>query len=190
VSDFPTYRESERVVTRPERGLQWPMLVVGLLLLNVSVCAFTVVSAIRSPIHIESEYYAKAVDWDATRRDWPAADVHGWTIDTSVSRAGTGQSLVGVSLRDAEGAPVRGARVECTWFPVLDPDARERLLLEPATTEAAVGLRLSGGADAWHLGVLPDGASGRWKLTVDVVMAGTDTAPEQRARTELAINVN
>lgn len=190
MSDFPTYKAGERVVAKGGRGMQWPMLVVGLLLLNVSVCALTVVSALRSPVHIEDEYYAKAVDWDATRRDWPAPEVHGWIIDASVSRAGTGQSLVGVSLGDADGTPVRGARVECTWFPVLDPDARERLLMSPASIEAAVGMGLPGDADAWHLGVLPDGASGRWKLTVDVVVAGTDTTPAQRARAELAVIVD
>ena len=52
---------------REPRGLQWPAFVIGLLLLNVSICAFTAISAIRNPAEIEPDYYDRALRWDETR---------------------------------------------------------------------------------------------------------------------------
>lgn len=48
-------------------GRKWPLLVVGLLSLNVCVCALTVAAATRSPAVVEPDYYKKALDWDAHR---------------------------------------------------------------------------------------------------------------------------
>lgn len=49
------------------RGLRWPIMIVSLLGLNVSICAITVVSAIRNPAQIEPDYYQQSLKWDEQR---------------------------------------------------------------------------------------------------------------------------
>ena len=48
-------------------GRFWPLFVVGLLALNVGVCAMTVTASIRNPAQVESGYYEKAANWDEHR---------------------------------------------------------------------------------------------------------------------------
>ncbi|MEL6330049.1 MAG: hypothetical protein AAFR38_10320 [Planctomycetota bacterium] len=52
---------------RPQSGRRWIFMIVGLLLLNVSVCAITVVSALRHPAQVEPDYYERAINWDRDR---------------------------------------------------------------------------------------------------------------------------
>lgn len=52
-----------------DRALRWPMLVVGLLLLNMGICAVTIVAATSNPITVEDDYYDKAVRYDELRED-------------------------------------------------------------------------------------------------------------------------
>jgi len=58
---------SEQPAPREPKGLQWPAFVVGLLLLNVSVCAITVISAVIHPAQVEPDYYDRALNWDESR---------------------------------------------------------------------------------------------------------------------------
>ncbi|MFG0306759.1 MAG: hypothetical protein ACF8Q5_11160 [Phycisphaerales bacterium JB040] len=52
-----------------DRALRWPLLVVGLLLLNMGICAVTIIAATTSPITVEDDYYDKAVRYDELRED-------------------------------------------------------------------------------------------------------------------------
>ncbi len=53
-------------------GRRWPFIIVGLLLLNVTVCAVTVTLSLRHPASVEPDYYDKAMNWDAHRGIAPA----------------------------------------------------------------------------------------------------------------------
>jgi predicted cobalt transporter CbtA len=48
-------------------GIQWPVMIVGLLGLNIVVCAITITAATTNPAIIEPDYYEKAVNWDEHR---------------------------------------------------------------------------------------------------------------------------
>lgn len=54
---------------KTSRGLQWPAMIIGLLGLNVGICAVTIISAARHPAHIEPDYYERAVNWDQIRAE-------------------------------------------------------------------------------------------------------------------------
>ncbi|MFI4896580.1 MAG: FixH family protein [Phycisphaerales bacterium JB059] len=71
-------------------GRIWIFGVVGLLLLNVGVCAVTVVAATGDPVAaaVEPDYYQKAVDWDEDKARWPAPERLGWTIQAREQSAG------------------------------------------------------------------------------------------------------
>lgn len=58
---------ADEVREKPGRGLQWPAIIIGLLGLNVGVCAVTLTAALRSPAEIEPDYYDQALNWDEHR---------------------------------------------------------------------------------------------------------------------------
>jgi len=58
-------------------GWQWPAMIVGLLLLNVGVCAVTIVAATTTQPEIEEDYYRKALEWDEHRAELAAQSAAG-----------------------------------------------------------------------------------------------------------------
>ncbi len=81
-----------------ESGRIWVVAVVGLLLLNMCVCAVTVVAATSNPVAsaVEPDYYQKAVDWDRSRAEWPDPAKLGW----SVTIVDLGSGVIEVSATD------------------------------------------------------------------------------------------
>ena len=50
------------------RGVtKWPFIIVGLLGLNMAICAITITAAVTRPAIIEPDYYEKALNWDESR---------------------------------------------------------------------------------------------------------------------------
>lgn len=58
---------TDRAAPKPPTGRGWPVLVVGLLGLNICVCFITITAATLNPARIEKDYYDKAINWDAHR---------------------------------------------------------------------------------------------------------------------------
>lgn len=52
-------------------GRHWPLIVVGLLLLNVAVVTTTVTLAVRNPAEVVPDYYNRALNWDTHRTPAP-----------------------------------------------------------------------------------------------------------------------
>jgi len=93
-----------------ESGKIWVVAVVGLLMLNVSVCAVTVIAATSNPVAaaVEPDYYQKAVDWDKTRASWPSPDRIGWTV-TLIDR-GSGHVEVQTTAAGSGAVRLTGGR--------------------------------------------------------------------------------
>lgn len=130
-------------------GRIWIFAVVGLLLLNVGVCAVTVVAATGNPVAaaVEPDYYQKAVDWDEDKARWPSPERLGWTIQARDLGAG-------VVAFDLAGTPSGGTptgRIEAR---------RVGQVLE--TTQADLLLAESG-ALHWETGEL---TPGQWTVTL------------------------
>jgi nitrogen fixation protein FixH len=82
----------------------WPAAILGLLGLNMAVCAVTIYNAVSDPsVATEPEYYTRAMNWDEERGAWPDASALG--LRTAVSVDVTGASLT-VRLTDEAGKPV------------------------------------------------------------------------------------
>jgi hypothetical protein len=56
-----------RKQTREPSGRAWPIIIVSLLLLNVTICAITVTLSLRNPARVTPSYYEKSLNWDAER---------------------------------------------------------------------------------------------------------------------------
>lgn len=53
--------------TREPSGRKWPIIIISLLLLNVTVCAVTVTLSLRNPAQVTPGYYDKSLNWDEER---------------------------------------------------------------------------------------------------------------------------
>ncbi|KAA0216685.1 MAG: hypothetical protein DYG94_08765 [Leptolyngbya sp. PLA3] len=100
------------------RGWIWPVVVIGLLGLNVLVVTVTVIVAGSDPsVAVEPDYYRKALAWDAGRAERRDPGEDG--IDVSIQllpdpdRLNAGQVVVSLSR---EGTPIEHARIEAEVF--------------------------------------------------------------------------
>ena len=135
-----------------ESGRIWPYAVVGLLLLNVCVCAVTVVAATSDPVAsaVEPDYYQRAVDWDDERAKWPAPEKLGWEVRVE-SRRGIG---VVVEITDCAG----GVVISGVKGRVKARHAGERLEVREAPLAP-----MDGGALVWNRS---ESDTGQWTLTL------------------------
>ncbi|MEM7629128.1 MAG: FixH family protein [Planctomycetota bacterium] len=108
MTTLPIHQETRQGAS----GRHWPLVVVGLLGLNVSVCATTVYFATRDgPVAVEPDYYQRAMDWDARRAATPDVSARGWATDVE---SVDGTALV--RLTDAQGDALIGASVVASGF--------------------------------------------------------------------------
>jgi nitrogen fixation protein FixH len=101
------------------RGWYWPLLLGGLLLAGVSANLYLLVRASGDPsFAVESDYYAKAVAWDAHQEQAAKNAALGWSaaIEVAPASLATGRARVVVRLVDREGRGVAGARVTLEAF--------------------------------------------------------------------------
>jgi nitrogen fixation protein FixH len=130
----------------PARGARSPLLpaaklwpwVPGLLLAGLIGTQITVLaSALRDPgFSTESDYYRKAVDWDAQMVRQRRSRALGWTARASAETLGAGLTALELRLSDARGEVVPGAQVRGVAF----HNARAAHELEMELTEVSAGV--------------------------------------------------
>ena len=99
---------------RLSRAWVWPLAVVGMLSVSMTVCAITVIAAVGDPSYaIEDDYYQKAVDWDHSREVELASKDLGWRSDATLT---TSDGVLTVALNDGDGSPVSAASVRALVF--------------------------------------------------------------------------
>ena len=92
---------------------RWPMIIVGFLLMSITANGILVYVATRPDVPQPiSDYYDRALTWDADRAKLAASRELGWKVDITVP-AGEQYALserrpVDVSVHDSEGKPVTG----------------------------------------------------------------------------------
>lgn len=118
---------------KPKPAWLWPVGVVGILLVSLSVCAITVFAAVSDDsFAIEDDYYARAVAWDDTAAQLEKNEQLGWTATAVVRESGP----IEITLLDAAGEPITGALVNATVF----HHAARRDALDRQFTEAGDGV--------------------------------------------------
>lgn len=123
-------------------GLRWPLMIIGLLALNMTIVVATIVCATSDhSFAVEPDYYKKAVEWDRTARERDHAAELGWDVGVSLKqpRAGSDRSVICVTIskpsdKGHHESPtlLDGAQVQIEAF----PQARSSQRL----TGAAVGI--------------------------------------------------
>lgn len=90
-----------------KNGWQWPMLVVFLLSIPVVSHMYLIWKVTHDPTFaIESDYYKKALGWDATMAQARTNTQLGWHAAVTPVAAGDGTDL-SVVVEDAAGQPVK-----------------------------------------------------------------------------------
>lgn len=150
-----------------KRGLQWPIGVAVVLALTIAGNIYVAVRANDDPsVHIESDYYQKAVRFDAEQALRKRSERLGWRLQLASARAGAGQETISVSLVDSTGAPVRGAVVRLAVHAV----AR--------ANDVFTGTAIATGDS--YVATLPMARRGLWDVDVEVVRGGDRFVATQR----------
>lgn len=98
------------------RGLQWPLLIVVLLTIPVVAGGYLAYMATHDPTFaLESDYYRKAVAWDATMAQDKANGELGWQSEARATPTANGLD-VAISLRDKTAANLAGLKVHVDGF--------------------------------------------------------------------------
>jgi len=134
-------------------GIRWPLLVVGILLTSLVVCALTVLASLSDRSYaVESNYYEQAVRWDESARERDASALLGWTSEATL-RTDTGVGDLTLALFDQDHAPLAGATVEAEVF-------------HHARRKEAVILTLNENDGGRYTGIVTPAPDGVWSVRV------------------------
>lgn len=147
-------KTSERGRGLVASGAIWPIGIVALLAMNMSIVGVTVFYATSDPsVAAEPNYYEKAVKWDQVASQARLNERLGWHIELAVERAAGGTLIARIA--DASGRPLENAEVAVEAFHnARSGERRQLVLVERSAGTYACGL----GADR----------PGRWRLRLAV----------------------
>lgn len=159
-------------------GLGWPIAIVSLLGMNMSIVAITTYFATNSKTStVVPDYYTKAVHWDDTAKQVATNRTLGWIVAINVQPRSSGLSgqLV-VRLTDASGTSIRAAIVHAEAFHESD------------STKRLSGV-LSMTSDGVYAGSFPIERAGRWRVHVVVDAVGMRFTAEESVESD-SVSVN
>ena len=156
-----------------KNGRHWPLVIVAMLLGNVCICAVTVYSALSDGgARVERSYASRELAWDDSDRQRALSAALGWSATVDVNPADNAAVL---TLRDAEGRPVRSARVMAELVPpgrvlpvvFIGQTGRDgSVMLEPRLERPG----------AWRARVVADAVGMRFTSESDVIVAEPQVA--------------
>ncbi len=136
-----------------KKGWQWPWIVAGALACGViGNLAMMVVASRNASFAVEPDYYQKALHWDEKRLQDRTNENLGWDVALAFAKPDPlrPELELSVVLTDGSGAPLEGATLAVTAFPI----ARASELLEA---------RLEGGEAGRYTVLLPIRRAGLWE---------------------------
>ncbi len=143
-------------------GRIWPVIIIGLLALNIGIATLTLVLATRDEsFAVEPDYYQKAVAWDEHARDREAQARLGWTLKAEVGPADArGARLMTATFRARDGASIDGATLSGECFHNAVASCRVPVTLLPT------------GRAGEYSAVVPMARSGEWTLDLKATAPG------------------
>lgn len=157
-----------RAAGTTSRGRVWPMIVVGLLVTQVGLCAVAVYLAnADGSFAVEPDYYEKALRWNEVADQARANERLGWRTETAIVRAEpASEPELRVRLRNADDAALDGAAVEAEIFHHASSGTRFTLDLAPR-------------GDGLYAAPVPEPRHGLWEVRLTV-----KRGPERFTRTD------
>ena len=98
----------QQTTNTKSRGLIWPVIVVGLLLLQIGICAAAIIAATSDKSHaVESNYHAKALTWDEQQAMKKTLANLGWQFNFDIAtKTINGQRLLTLKVLDKDNLPI------------------------------------------------------------------------------------
>ncbi len=150
-----------------KKGMQWPIGVAVVLSLVVVANIYIAVLANDDPsVHIERDYYQKAVRFDADQALRRRSERLGWRVTLDARRISPTEATVTAVLVDSTGAAVRGAVVRLAAHAV----ARSNDVF--TATAVAAGDR--------YVAAVPVNRGGLWEMDLEAVRGGDRFVITQR----------
>jgi nitrogen fixation protein FixH len=155
--------DAERDKKAKGRGIQWPLLIVGLLGAHVAgmVSAVVLINHRTRTLGVVDDYYGRAVRWDEHLKRVRESEKLGWQVRVEaadeVDRAG-GRAVTFV-LTDAAGKAVEGATLDVTCT-------------HPAHADVPAHYAFPASADGRFSHVLPMPYQGFYDVTVTAKAGG------------------
>ncbi len=147
--------------------MQWPIGVVVVLVLTVAANIYVAVRANDDPsVHVESDYYQKAVRFDADLALRRRSERLGWHVSLAATRTTAGEATVIAALVDSVGAPVQGAVVRFTARAVARANDSFTATAHPDSGR--------------YVATMPMGRRGLWDVDIEAVRGGERFVAAQR----------
>lgn len=161
-----------------KRGWQWPAAVVGLLALNIGVCAVTVYAALSDKAAVvEKDYYTRALHWDDTMRQRDLNRSLGWNVSIRVEGTAEGTRAVLV-LKDGAGKPIRTATLAVEAFHEAAPAEVFTLTFAPTDTDGVFSAPLPAArAGYWRFSTVVDALRMRFTDEQQVIVLNVESSP-------------
>jgi hypothetical protein len=144
-----------------DEGMHWPLMIVGLLVVNAVGVAWLVIASSGDPSHhVVPDYYRKALAWDDEMAQQRTNDRLGWRVELQLTpdreRAAT---RVEATLGSRGGLPLPGADVELKAF-------------HKARAGHVLRARLAGKGHGRYGAWVPMRRPGLWELQLSVERQG------------------
>ncbi|HUO09455.1 MAG TPA: FixH family protein [Phycisphaerae bacterium] len=128
-------------------ALFWGALIVGLLSMEIGLCAWGIYCATSgSQVVVEADYYNKALHWDDHLALMQASKELGWSTSLQIPDVGGARGVVPVSfqIHDSGGEAIENAVVSIGYFHHAHPlDLRSATLKETGPGEYAADMSLN-----------------------------------------------
>ena len=105
--------------SRPTSSKRWPMIIVGLLSVHVTLMITAAAIATRDrSFAVLPNYYENAVNWDKTRAEMDSSRKLGWNLQINPAPQVDphGSRQVSILLTDAAGQPISNAKIDLTYY--------------------------------------------------------------------------
>jgi len=130
----------------------WPLAIVAVLAVTVAANVVLLVQASApGATQVEPDYYRRALAWDSTQAERARSAALGWRAEAAFGKPGAGGTPLSLTLRDASGRAVTGARLELAAVHNLERGGPTRWLLAEEAPGAYGTLVRSARAGRWEL---------------------------------------
>jgi len=159
------------------RGWMWPVAVVGIFCVSLSVCAFTIYAATSDASHaVEDDYYARAVAWDDTARQRVRNAELGWRTAADLGEADAeGARTLTLTLLDANSVAIEDVHVEAMVFHHARRGDAALRTLEHAGAGVYRAVLPEAREGVWQVRLRAERQGERFTATLDLTTPGMDT---------------
>ncbi|MEL7473076.1 MAG: FixH family protein [Planctomycetota bacterium] len=164
--------------SKTRSGWQWPLAVVAVFSVSLTICGITIYAATSDESHaIEDDYYARAVSWDETAAQRAESAELGWNATASIGAPNQDATRdLTIRLQDPNGLAIQADHVTALVFHHARRGDAKEFTLWPLASGAYRAPIPDARAGIWQVRLLATAGEHHFVQTIDV------TTPDGRAQ--------